>query len=102
MNPLDELLAQKAVLDQKILETRKNLKVDAVAKVRALMAEHGLTIADLSARATTATKKAGTSAKVAVKYRNAASGETWTGRGLQPRWLKAAIAQGKKLGDFAV
>ena len=102
MNPLDELLAQKAALDQKILETRRNLKADAVAKVRALMAEHGLTAADLSARATTTQKKSGTASKVAVKYRNASTGESWTGRGLQPRWLKAALAQGRKLGDFAV
>lgn len=37
-----------------------------------------------------------------VKYRNAATGETWSGRGLQPAWLKAALAKGKKLSDFDV
>lgn len=36
----------------------------------------------------------------AVKYRNAATGESWTGRGLQPRWLKVALAEGKTLADF--
>ncbi|MDY0747338.1 ParB/RepB/Spo0J family partition protein [Paucibacter sp. R3-3] len=35
-----------------------------------------------------------------VKYRNAATGETWSGRGLQPAWLKAAIAAGARLEDF--
>ena len=35
-----------------------------------------------------------------AKYRNAATGETWSGRGLQPAWLKAAIAAGKRLEDF--
>ena len=30
--------------------------------------------------------------KVAAKYRNASTGESWSGRGLQPRWLKAALA----------
>jgi DNA-binding protein H-NS len=35
-----------------------------------------------------------------VKYRTAQTGETWTGRGLQPRWLKAALAAGAKLSDF--
>lgn len=39
-------------------------------------------------------------ARPAVKYRNAQTGETWTGRGLQPRWLKAALAAGAKLSDF--
>lgn len=37
-----------------------------------------------------------------VKYRNPATSETWSGRGLQPKWLKAAIAAGNKLADFAV
>lgn len=40
--------------------------------------------------------------KVAAKFRNKATGETWSGRGLKPRWLSAAIDAGKKLTDFAV
>jgi ParB/RepB/Spo0J family partition protein len=36
----------------------------------------------------------------AIKYRNAMTGETWTGRGLQPKWLKVALAGGKTLADF--
>ena len=39
--------------------------------------------------------------KVAVKYRDEA-GHTWTGRGLQPVWLREAIAGGKSLTDFEV
>lgn len=37
-----------------------------------------------------------------VKYRNPATGETWTGRGLQPAWLKAQLAAGATLASFAV
>jgi len=37
-----------------------------------------------------------------VKYRCAATGATWSGRGLQPAWLKAALAAGKQLSDFDV
>lgn len=37
-----------------------------------------------------------------VKYRNPATGDTWSGRGLQPRWLKQALAEGRQLADFAV
>lgn len=36
-----------------------------------------------------------------AKYRNRATGETWSGRGLQPKWLKVAIAGGARLEDFA-
>ena len=39
--------------------------------------------------------------KVAIKYRDT-SGNTWTGRGSQPRWLVAAVKEGKKLDDFLV
>jgi DNA-binding protein H-NS len=39
--------------------------------------------------------------KVAPKYRSR-SGETWAGRGARPRWLVAAIKQGKKLDDFLI
>jgi len=37
--------------------------------------------------------------KVAPKYR-CPLGETWAGRGAKPRWLVAAIKEGKKLNDF--
>src|SRR5215831_4670322 len=45
----------------------------------------------------------GARGKVAPKYRNPENpSETWAGRGLKPRWLAAAIKQGKKLDDFAI
>jgi DNA-binding protein H-NS len=39
--------------------------------------------------------------KVAPKYRSP-DGDTWAGRGATPRWLKAAIKEGKKLDDFLI
>ena len=39
---------------------------------------------------------------VAPKYRDSATGTTWTGRGKQPKWLAAAIKGGKKLEDFKI
>src|SRR5918912_1329094 len=44
-----------------------------------------------------------TRTKVAPKYRNPDNPEeTWTGRGRQPRWVQAALAQGRSLGEFAI
>lgn len=40
--------------------------------------------------------------KVPVKYRNPATGESWSGRGLRPRWAVLAMDEGKALEDFAV
>jgi DNA-binding protein H-NS len=39
--------------------------------------------------------------KVPIKYRDK-SGNTWAGRGAQPRWLTAAIKAGAKQDDFLV
>ena len=104
MSSLQELLAQRAEIEKKISDVQREERANAIAKVRALLAEFGLTAADISgkapvARASTAAKPTG---KVAVKYRNAATGDTWTGRGLQPKWLKAALAAGAKIEDFTV
>jgi len=96
---LKDLLAQRAALDQQISETKERERADAINKVKSLMSEYGLTLADLNSRPAKAAKA---TAKVAAKYRNKATGETWSGRGLQPKWLKAAISGGAKLDDFHV
>jgi DNA-binding protein H-NS len=98
MASLKDLLAQRAALDEQIAQTKDRERAEAVAKVKSLMSEYGLSVADLSVRI----PKVGKTSKVAVKYRNQATGETWSGRGLQPKWLKAAITGGAKLEDFNV
>lgn len=104
MATLNELLAQKAALEKQIIDTQREEKAGAIAQVKALMAQYGLTMADLGTRASVAApkKRSGGTGKVAPKYRNPATGDTWTGRGLQPKWLKAALGTGSKLSDFAL
>ena len=77
------------------------------AAVAGALGEHGASkvyaTGDLGGKATgPGRKKAATDGtrKAAVKYRDA-SGNTWSGRGLQPRWLKEALAKGKSLSDFS-
>jgi DNA-binding protein H-NS len=98
MATLQELLDRKAELEREIDQTRRQAKSDAINKVRSLMSEYGLSMADLTLKA--AAKSAG--GKVAAKYRNSATGETWSGRGLQPKWLKAALAAGRSIDEFSV
>jgi DNA-binding protein H-NS len=50
---------------------------------------------------TRARKSALKGRKVPPKYRGS-SGETWAGRGARPRWLVAAIKEGKKLENFLI
>lgn len=111
MSNYQDLLAQKAALEKQAAELEKALqearraeRAGVIAQIKSLLSEHGLTVADLGLKA--GGKVAGTSSnagrKVAPKYRNKATGETWTGRGLQPKWIQAAIATGKKLEDFII
>ena len=39
--------------------------------------------------------------KIAPKYRGPAN-DTWTGRGMKPRWLTNELKDGKKLEDFLI
>lgn len=102
---LQELLDQKAELERQIAQMQQTSRAEAIAKIQQLMAETGLTPADLSdspARGTRRAKAGGSPSKVAPKYRHPQTGETWSGRGLQPRWLKSALASGQALSDFAL
>ncbi len=103
---LGELLAQKAALEQQIAEVQRAERTQAIAQVKALIAQFGLSAADigmarpLSLSASSAPVRA--PKKLAAKYRNPETGETWSGRGLKPKWLAAALAAGRTLADFAV
>jgi DNA-binding protein H-NS len=114
---LSDLLAQKAALEKQIADFQKEKRGEAIAKVKAMMAEYGLTAADIAgskaaAKAPAAAPAAPAAApakkskvagkKVAAKYRNPATGDTWSGRGLKPKWLVAAMASGKTLADFTI
>jgi DNA-binding protein H-NS len=104
MSSLQDLLAQRAEIEKKIADVQREERTAAINKVRAMMAEFGLTAADIAGK-TTAARASGAgkpTGKVAAKYRNAATGDSWSGRGLQPKWLKAALAAGAKIEDFAV
>ena len=101
MQDLKNLLSQRAAPEKQIEEATKSSRQEGITKVMELMTEYGLTIADLKG---TSSRKAATKSgkKVAAKYRNPESGESWSGRGLQPKWLKATIGKGKKIEEFAV
>lgn len=102
MTTPQQLLEQQARLEVQISTLQREQRDGAIAQIRTLMQAHALSAADLGdeakARKTKALKPSG---KVTAKYRGP-DGETWSGRGLRPRWLKAALAAGRKLEDFAV
>ena len=86
MTTLAELIKQKESLEAQIASARQTEQAEAINKVKALIAEHGLTHQDVFGGAKRGPKASGTS-KVAPKYRDPATGATWTGRGIAPKWI---------------
>ena len=68
-------------------------------KSKAGRAVKGKTGAAKSVKAPKAARKA--SNPVAPKYRGP-HGETWTGRGLTPKWLSTLVAQGQSKDSFLI
>jgi DNA-binding protein H-NS len=83
-----ELLKQREALEEQIQAARKTELANAIAQVRGIISEYGLTSEDVFAPVRKTRNTAGQ--KVAPKYRDPASGETWTGRGKPPRWISEA------------
>lgn len=112
-----ELKSQAEDLMRQAEAARKAETGAAIAEIKAKMAAYGITLADLGGK-TRATKgrksKAAKPAKgakakvskprkpVVAKYRNAATGDAWSGRGRVPKWLAAELAKGRTREEFAV
>jgi DNA-binding protein H-NS len=111
MPTLAELLAQKTALEEQIAEVQRTEHAAAVAQVRALMAEHGLTWQDIGGEPGRAAgappsrsgrSNAAAAPRLPPKYRDPESGATWSGRGLKPRWLSVALDAGRSLDEFRI
>ena len=105
--------ASLAVIERKIAELEKKAEEiqrrdkPGIKQLKALMAKYRLTHQVVNLALNGKSKKsssplAGKTLK--PKYRNPGNKtETWSGRGLQPRWLVAAMKEtGKKLDHFEI
>jgi len=95
MGTYAEIQAQIAELENKAKEARARELAAAKAQIAEIMRTYGLTLADLGVGVKTKPGKA--RQLVPAKYRNSATGETWTGRGRSPLWLA-----GKNKDDFLI
>ena len=79
MSKLEDLMAALKDLEHRIDEMQREARSGNVAQVRAVMAEFGLTAADIGGRSAGSVRVPGAAKpKVAVKYHNAATGDNWT------------------------
>lgn len=85
MTTYNEYLSQIAELQKLAEAARQKETAAAREQITALMRENGLTVADLVAKKTA--KPVQPRGTVAAKYRDDATGQTWTGRGRAPKWL---------------
>jgi DNA-binding protein H-NS len=76
---------ESSALDKQIAEAKKLEQANAVAQIRSIMTEFGITPGEIGVGKKTR-KSSGKSGPVAAKYRGP-NGETWSGRGRQPQWL---------------
>jgi DNA-binding protein H-NS len=107
MSQLQQLLDRRQALEDQQADLARQIEAahdarrdEVIQSIKSLMQDHGLTLDDVLGPATRAGM--GTGAKVAPKYRDPDTGTTWTGRGLQPRWMRAAVARGKSPADFLI
>lgn len=93
---LSELLAKRAALDAEIESTRKEARATAISQIRDLIAEFGLAEGDIFGSRARSKARVTTGSGVA-RFRDPATGRTWTGRGRPPKWL-----QGKDADQFKI
>ena len=96
---LDGLLALRGEIDKRLIKKRRDLEKQlSLLGAEARRGPRGATGMRAGASRRTSAMKG---RKVPPKYRGP-GGETWAGRGAQPRWLAAALKDGKKLDDFLI
>lgn len=114
MSTLTELQQQINQAEAKVNELREQLaqqknneRVQAISSAKELIKTFQLTAAELglSGKKTLARKERPMGDKrvsVAPKYKDPASGKTWTGRGKTPAWLAAQLAAGHSKQDYLI
>jgi DNA-binding protein H-NS len=106
MSEYQDIQAKIAELQSQAAAIRANERIAAIKDIKSLMATFDISISDLAPETTHPKRKRGgklmaRSQKVEPKYRDGA-GNQWSGRGLQPRWLRTAIAGGASLESFVI
>lgn len=97
VNELREILAAQ----------KQGARTEAIASIKALIKEHALSASDLGLSAKKGAARKETSgndkrSNVAPKYRDPATGKSWTGRGKSPTWLALKIAAGHRKEEFLI
>jgi DNA-binding protein H-NS len=92
----EELLALIAEAQTHLEALRRSKYKEVIAQIKELAASIGVTVDIHEASKATA-------ANIPAKFRNPDNySQTWSGRGIAPKWLKALIAQGRDKNEFLI
>lgn len=102
-----EITQQIEELKHKAASIREAEIAGVVERIQVAIQAYGLTVEQLFGAAVAAGRQP-RSGRTAVEPKRSAAprysdgdGHSWSGRGPRPRWIKAALADGKTLADFA-
>jgi DNA-binding protein H-NS len=87
----EELQAKAAEILAQAEQVKAEEKAQSIAMAKTMISAYGITAKDLGLdKATKAKSGPKPGNKVVPKYRDPASGATWSGRGKTPRWINGA------------
>ncbi len=103
MSSLIDIQKQIAELQARADEIKTRGFNEKITMIKETMASYGITVEDLQGKPAKASK--GTGIKSAnpapAKYRGP-NDESWSGRGLAPKWLTALIAEGHAKEEYLI
>lgn len=100
MSLLIEIQAQIAALQAQATEIKSRELNEKISMIKETMAAYGITVEQLQNKP---------AKSVAVKSANPAqpkytgpNGESWSGRGLMPKWMSALVAEGHSKEEYLI
>ena len=97
-----EIQSQILRLQQEAEALRKNEIAKTIEDVKAKIAQYGLSARDLGLEVVAKRgRKSRTREGAAAARFVGPNGQTWSGFGRQPQWMRDALAAGKRKEDFA-
>lgn len=103
MDELEQLQQQIAELQKKAEEIAIQRKQPVIEEIKAKIKAYGITARDLGLVEVVVSQPAvekKDKKPVAIKYRH--NEDTWTGRGMKPKWVVKFLESGGKLEDITV
>ena len=100
MSSLVDIQKQIAELQAQAEQIKARELNDKIAMIRETMSAYGITVAQLQGKPVKEAKVK-SSNPAPAKYMGP-NGETWSGRGLMPKWLNALTASGHSKDEYLI